>query len=193
MESLGFGARLWLSLTLPWRVLADGVFASKVQAAGSGTPEVALAPAREVQEQVAERDLSPALQLLSILQREGRFVDFVQEDLSGASDADIGAAAVILAPLLALAGLEAALRDAGRTGCVQRVGSMITLFFTDGPVNALDDISTSAVEQFGAFWRAMREGGVYLPPSQYEAWFISAAHDENIIDETVEIARQSLA
>lgn len=90
-------------------------------------------------------------------------------------------------------GLEAALQDAGRTGCVQRVGSMITLFFTDGPVNALDDISASAVEQFGAFWRAMREGGVYLPPSQYEAWFISAAHDESIIDETVEIARQSLA
>ena len=96
MESLGFGARLWLSLTLPWKVLADGVFASKVQAAGSATPEVALAPAREVQEQAAERDLSPALQLLSILQREGRFVDFVQEDLSGASDADIGAAARVV-------------------------------------------------------------------------------------------------
>jgi glutamate-1-semialdehyde 2,1-aminomutase len=91
------------------------------------------------------------------------------------------------------AGLESALADAGRTGCVQRVGSMITLFFTDGPVKALDDIPPSAVEQFGAFWRAMRAGGVYLPPSQYEAWFISAAHDEGIIDQTVEVARRALA
>jgi glutamate-1-semialdehyde 2,1-aminomutase len=90
------------------------------------------------------------------------------------------------------AGLEAALVDAGRVGCVQRVGSMITLFFTPGPVRALDDIPASAVEQFGVFWRAMREGGVYLPPSQYEAWFISAAHDESIIDKTVAVARRSL-
>ena len=90
-------------------------------------------------------------------------------------------------------GLESALEDAGRTGCVQRVGSMITLFFTEGPVQSLDDIPPSAVEQFGVFWRAMREGGVYLPPSQYEAWFISAAHDETLIDKTVEIARRSLA
>ncbi len=91
------------------------------------------------------------------------------------------------------AGLEGALADAGRVGCVQRVGSMITLFFTEGPVRSLDDIPPSAVEQFGVFWRAMREGGVYLPPSQYEAWFISAAHDESIIDQTVEVARRSLA
>ena len=69
---------------------------------------------------------------------------------------------------------------------------MITLFFTEGPVENLGHIPPSAVEQFGVFWRAMREGGVYLPPSQYEAWFISAAHDEALIDKTVEIARRSL-
>ncbi len=96
MEPLGFGARLWLSFILPWKVLFDGVFAARVQAAGAGTPEPALAPAREVAEQTAERDVSAALQLLSILQREGRFVDFVQDDLSGASDADIGAAARVV-------------------------------------------------------------------------------------------------
>ena len=92
MEPLGFGARLSLFFTLPWKVLFDGVFAARVSAAESGQPVPALAPEREIEEQVAERDLSPALQLLSILQREGRFVDFVQDDLSGASDADIGAA-----------------------------------------------------------------------------------------------------
>ncbi len=96
MEPLGFGARLWLAFILPWQVLFDGVFAARVQAAQSAVPEAALAPAREVEERAAERDLSPALQLLAILQREGRFVDFVQEDLSGASDADIGAAARVV-------------------------------------------------------------------------------------------------
>ena len=96
MEPLGFGARLWLAFILPWKVLFDGVFAAKVQAAETAVPEPALAPVREVEEKEAERDLSPALQLLAILQREGRFVDFVQEDLSGASDADIGAAARVV-------------------------------------------------------------------------------------------------
>lgn len=96
MEPLGIGARLWLAFILPWKVLFDGVFAAKVGAAAEPVAEPALAPAREVEEKEVERDLSPALQLLSILQREGRFVDFVQEDLSGASDADIGAAARVV-------------------------------------------------------------------------------------------------
>lgn len=96
MEPLGFGARLWLAFVLPWKVLFDGAFAAKARAAGSATLEPALAPVREVEEKEAERDLAPALQLLAILQREGRFVDFVQEDLSGASDADIGAAARVV-------------------------------------------------------------------------------------------------
>lgn len=96
MEQLGIGARLWLAFILPWKVLFDGVFAAKVDAADAATPEPALAPSREVEEKEAERDLAAGLQLLAILQREGRFVDFVQEDLSGASDADIGAAARVV-------------------------------------------------------------------------------------------------
>ncbi len=96
MEPLSFGARLWLAFVLPWKVLFDGVFAAKARAAGSATAEPALAPARDVEEQEAERDL--ALQDREQLKggREGRFVDFVQEDLSGASDADIGAAARVV-------------------------------------------------------------------------------------------------
>ncbi|MCB9729080.1 MAG: glutamate-1-semialdehyde 2,1-aminomutase [Deltaproteobacteria bacterium] len=91
------------------------------------------------------------------------------------------------------AGLTAALEDVGVEGRVQRVGSMLTLFFAPGPVRRLDDVPDTASARFGAFWRGMRDAGVLLPPSQYEAWFVSLAHDEAICDRTVEAARQALA
>ena len=90
-------------------------------------------------------------------------------------------------------GLVGALAAAGVGGVVQRVGSMITLFFTDGPVRRLDDVTPASVARFSAFFRGMRERGVMLPPSQYEAWFLSAAHDEAAIDRTIEAAREALA
>lgn len=89
------------------------------------------------------------------------------------------------------AGLQQVLRGTGTSGVVQRVGSMVTLFFTDGPVRAVSDVTPAAAERFGAFWRAMLDRGVYLPPSQYEAWFISAAHDEALLDETVRLAGEA--
>ncbi len=91
------------------------------------------------------------------------------------------------------AGLEDALAQTGVTGCVQRVGSMLTLFFAEGPVRRLDDVPPDAPARFGAFFRGMRERGVLLPPSQYEAWFISAAHETADIDATVEAAREVLS
>jgi glutamate-1-semialdehyde 2,1-aminomutase len=91
------------------------------------------------------------------------------------------------------AGLTGALADAGVEGTVQRVGSMLTLFFAPGPVRRLDDVPATAPARFGAFWRGMRARGVVLPPSQYEAWFISLAHDEALCDRTVEAARGALA
>jgi len=90
------------------------------------------------------------------------------------------------------AGLQAALAGAGVPGQVQRVGSMITLFFTDGPVRRVDDVGPAAAARFAAFFRGMRDRGVMLPPSQYEAWFISAAHDEALIDRTCAVAREAL-
>ena len=81
-------------------------------------------------------------------------------------------------------------------GTVQRVGSMITLFFTEEmgrPVRRLDNVPASARARFGAFFRGMRDRGVMLPPSQYEAWFISAAHTDSDIDYTVGEAREALA
>ena len=96
MEPLDFVSRLLLALVVPWRVLFDGRYAAAVKQAENGP---ALPPPKEepkVKATEQERDLTPALQLLTILQREGRFVDFVQEDLGGASDSDIGAAARVV-------------------------------------------------------------------------------------------------
>jgi glutamate-1-semialdehyde 2,1-aminomutase len=74
---------------------------------------------------------------------------------------------------------------------VNRVGSMMTWFFTEEPVTDYDSAKTSNTTQFGKFFHAMLERGVYLPPSQYEALFVSAAHTEADIERTVEAAQES--
>lgn len=94
------------------------------------------------------------------------------------------------------AGLVQALDSTGVPGTVQRVGSMITLFFTErrgAPVKNLDDVPASAKARFGAFFREMRTRGHMLPPSQYEAWFISTAHTFADIDQTIAAAKDVLA
>lgn len=90
-------------------------------------------------------------------------------------------------------GLTAAAAAAGVAACVQQVGSMLTLFFTDGPVHSMGDIPSTAPARFAVFWRGMRDAGVMLPPSQYEAWFVSGAHDEALIDRTVAAAAKVIA
>lgn len=90
------------------------------------------------------------------------------------------------------AGLKSALQRAGVDGCVQRVGSMITLFFRPGPVLDWNDAAGSDRERFGRWHAALLEQGVYWPPSQFEAAFLSAALDEKDIDRTVEAAETAL-
>jgi glutamate-1-semialdehyde 2,1-aminomutase len=68
---------------------------------------------------------------------------------------------------------------------VNRVGSMFTCFFTGGPVTDYESAKRSDTTRFGRFFRAMLERGVYLAPSQFEAAFVSAAHSERDIDETI--------
>ena len=75
-------------------------------------------------------------------------------------------------------------------GCVQRVGGMVTLFLHEGPVRNFDDAAASDTERYAAFFRHMLERGVYLPPSQYESWFVSLAHGDEEIDRTVGAARE---
>jgi glutamate-1-semialdehyde 2,1-aminomutase len=86
--------------------------------------------------------------------------------------------------------LEAGLAPFGR---VQRVGSMLTLFATDGPVRSFDDAKECDAERYGAFFRSLLADGVYVAPSQYEAMFVSLAHGEEEIDRTIDAAGRFFA
>jgi glutamate-1-semialdehyde 2,1-aminomutase len=92
-----------------------------------------------------------------------------------------------------VAGVGSAARDAGVTMCHNRVGSMFTWFFTAGPVTDWTSAAKSDTEAFGRFFRAMLENGVYLPPSQFEAAFMSAAHTEDDVQQTITAAKQAFA
>ena len=78
--------------------------------------------------------------------------------------------------------LEAAATHAGVDARVQRVGSLLTLFFTDAPIASERDTARVDRDQFARFHRGMRERGVLLPPSQLECAFLSLAHDDTDID-----------
>ncbi|MCA8938427.1 MAG: glutamate-1-semialdehyde 2,1-aminomutase, partial [Planctomycetes bacterium] len=77
-------------------------------------------------------------------------------------------------------------------GYVSRFGSMVTLFFGKGPVRDLDDAMACDAKRFGTFHAAMLARGVYLPASQFEAWFVSNAHTFKQIDATVGAAEDAL-
>jgi glutamate-1-semialdehyde 2,1-aminomutase len=91
--------------------------------------------------------------------------------------------------------LEAGLREAaaGVPHQVARVGSMMTLFFANEPIRDWPTASRCDTERFGKWFWGMLERGVYLPCSQFEALFVSAAHDEGNIDATVVAGREVLA
>ncbi|MEX0426222.1 glutamate-1-semialdehyde 2,1-aminomutase [Nocardioides sp. DS6] len=74
-----------------------------------------------------------------------------------------------------------ALTTAGVAHTIQSTGTMFSVFFTDGPVRNFDDASRTDSAAYAAFFHAMLEHRVYLPPSAYETWFLSAAHDERAV------------
>jgi len=92
-DALTFGARIALAFVCFFRVLFDGALAARVRAALEPRLEPALPPPPEPEEPPSA---DPALQLLAILQREGRLVDFLKQDVAGFPDADIGAAARVV-------------------------------------------------------------------------------------------------
>jgi glutamate-1-semialdehyde 2,1-aminomutase len=90
-------------------------------------------------------------------------------------------------------GLLKAAEKAGVPACVNRVGSMLTLFFCPGPVTDYAGAKASDTKRFAAYFRSMRTSGVFLPPSQFEAMFVSLAHTEAEIDDVVDRAQAALA
>jgi glutamate-1-semialdehyde 2,1-aminomutase len=89
-------------------------------------------------------------------------------------------------------GLADAAAAAGVKTVTNRVGSMWTSFFTDGPVVDWDSANKCDRQRYGKFFHAMLEEGVYLAPSQFEAGFVSLAHDDEVIQRTVEAARKAI-
>jgi glutamate-1-semialdehyde 2,1-aminomutase len=90
-------------------------------------------------------------------------------------------------------GMHELAREAGVPMTVNRVGSMFTAFFTSDPVTDFASAATSDTGAFGRFHRWMLEAGVWLPPSQYEAAFVSAAHGEAEVERMLEAVRGALA
>jgi glutamate-1-semialdehyde 2,1-aminomutase len=90
------------------------------------------------------------------------------------------------------AGMRAALAETATVGVVQRVGSMLTLFFHEGPVKNFRAAEASDTARFARFHGALLEGGVYWPPSQFEAAFLSLAHTDADIDRTITVVKAAL-
>jgi len=89
-------------------------------------------------------------------------------------------------------GLEEVLRQRRVRACINRVGSMLTLFFGVDAVADADGARACDTELYARFFRAMLAHGIYLPPSAFEALFISLAHSEADIDQTVQAAAAAL-
>ena len=81
--------------------------------------------------------------------------------------------------------------DAGVVARVQRVGSMLTVFFTDAPVRDWPSADRCDRRAFGAFHASLLAHGVYWPPSQFEAAFVSTAHDAEVLATTLRAAQQA--
>lgn len=89
-------------------------------------------------------------------------------------------------------GLNDIIQSASVDACVQRVGSLLTLFFGVKSVTNFGEASSTDAEAFASFFRAMIDQGVNLPPSQYEAWFLSLAHGDAEIERILDAAKRAL-
>ena len=89
-------------------------------------------------------------------------------------------------------GLADAAREHGVPLQVNAFGSILTPFFTDRPVRDYESATRADVDRYAQFFRRMIVGGVYPPPSQFEAWFLSAAHTKGDVDRTIAAARRAM-
>jgi glutamate-1-semialdehyde 2,1-aminomutase len=89
-------------------------------------------------------------------------------------------------------GIADGLREMGLNYTINRTGSMFTLFFTDAEVVDFDTAKLSDTAKFASYFGAMLESGIYLPPSQFEACFVSIAHSREDLDQTIDASRAAL-
>jgi glutamate-1-semialdehyde 2,1-aminomutase len=86
------------------------------------------------------------------------------------------------------AGLGNLFANAGVPATINRVESLFSVFFTEDPVRSFGEAKEADHHRYAGFFHAMLDGGVYLPPSGYEGWFLSAAHDDAEIERTLAVA-----
>src|SRR3954470_192716 len=89
-------------------------------------------------------------------------------------------------------GLADAARDAGVALQVNAFGSLLTPFFTARPVRDFASAASANTDRYAVFFRGMLQRGVYPPPSQFEAWFLSAAHTSRDVNRTIRAARDAM-
>lgn len=89
-------------------------------------------------------------------------------------------------------GLDDVFTKAGIPVQINRVGSMISLFFTAEKVTTFREVEKADMKLFSAFFHAMLENGVHLPPSGYESWFMATSHTSELIDFTIDAAEKSV-
>lgn len=82
--------------------------------------------------------------------------------------------------------IEKALKEKGIVHRVNKAGSMFTIFFTEKEVRNYEDVKSSDIKLFGKFFRKLLEKGVLIPPSQFEAWFLSTAHTKEVLNLALE-------
>jgi glutamate-1-semialdehyde 2,1-aminomutase len=167
------------------RVTPDLTVLGKV--VGGGLPAAAYAGRRELMEQVA-----PAGDVYQAGTLSGNPLA-TAAGLATLALLDGDAYARLDAVSAALAdGLRSAAAAAGVPVHLSRTTGLLTLFFHDGPVHDYEDAKAADADRFAAFCRAMLDRGVYLPPSQFEAWFPSLAHTDDQIERTLAAAAEAL-
>lgn len=90
-------------------------------------------------------------------------------------------------------GIQQAASKAGKSVCTDAVGGMFGIYFSEQPPQNFADVTGSDIDMFRSFFHAMLDRGIYLAPSAYEAGFVSAAHDDDDIDATIEAAHLAFA
>lgn len=156
---------------------------------GGGMPVAAFAGRREVMEKIAPCGpvyqagtlsgnpvaVACGLATLKQIQREGFY-----EQLSAQTTR-------------LMQGLKAAARDAGVAFTAQSIGGMFGIYFLEDVPHGFADVMKSDTRRFSVFFHEMLNQGVHLAPSVFEAGFVSIAHDDAVIDETIEAARKAFA